>query len=230
MGLITVSRRIPLNNVSPYVQCQRLAHWRFRGRDSSLPKRVQDLLLLLVPVIYCCRCLQELLCELMGWGVAPSLHHYEHLAETYALHKDVAAAEQVLDRMQAAGHTPLLRSYNRLLSGIAMNGNMGAATRVYARLKAQGLQPDEQTMRGLFKCVRVYAGRVRVDTARKQALAKPGDRWVHVLAAAAHCVLFVVKLVQQLCQGGHACRLAHTWQLVGLLLYASEICNAERST
>jgi pentatricopeptide repeat protein len=136
-----------------------------------------------------CCCLQELLCELMGWGVAPSLHHYEHLAETYALHKDVAAAEQVLDRMQAAGHTPLLRSYNRLLSGISMNGDMGAATRIYARLKAQGLQPDEQTMRALFKCVRVYAGRVRVDTARKQALAKPGDRWVHVLAAVAPCVL-----------------------------------------
>jgi pentatricopeptide repeat protein len=124
-----------------------------------------------------------LLCELLGWGVAPSLQHYEHLAETYALHRDVAAAEQVLDRMQAAGHTPLLRSYNMLLSGVAMNGDMAAATRVYARLKAQGLTPDEQTMRALFKCVRVYAGRVRVDTARKQALAKPGDRWVHVLGA-----------------------------------------------
>jgi pentatricopeptide repeat protein len=111
----------------------------------------------------------------MGWGITPSLQHYDCLAEAYALHRDVAAAEQVLDRLQAAGHTPLLRTYNRLLSGIAMNGDMGAATRVYARLKAQGLKPDEQTMRALFKCVRLYAGRVRVETARKQALAKPGD-------------------------------------------------------
>ncbi|KAF6259594.1 hypothetical protein COO60DRAFT_996241 [Scenedesmus sp. NREL 46B-D3] len=119
--------------------------------------------------------IEELLCELMGWGVAPSLQHFEHLAEAYALHREVAAAEAVLDRMQAAGHTPLLRTYNRLLSGIAMNGDMGAATRVFARLKTQGLAPDEQTMRALFKCVRLYAGMVRVNTARKQALGKPGD-------------------------------------------------------
>lgn len=123
----------------------------------------------------CLLLLQALLSELMGWGVTPSCVHYECLAESYALHQDVAAAEQVFDRMQAAGHTPLLRSYNRLLNGIAMYGDMAAATRIYARFKAQGLKPDEQMMRALFKCVRLYASRVRVETARKQALAKPGD-------------------------------------------------------
>lgn len=114
---------------------------------------------------------------MMGWGIAPTLSHYEHLMETYTLHRDLAAAEQALDRMQAVGHTPLLRTYNRLLHGISLNGDIAVASRVYMRLKAQGLLPDQQTMRALFKCVRQYASRVRVDTARKIAQAKPGDRW-----------------------------------------------------
>ncbi|WIA30492.1 hypothetical protein OEZ86_000576 [Tetradesmus obliquus] len=140
--------------------------------------------------------LEALLSELMGWGVTPSCVHYECLAESYALHQDVAAAEQVFDRMQAAGHTPLLRSYNRLLNGIAMYGDMAAATRIYARFKAQGLKPDEQMMRALFKCVRLYASRVRVETARKQALAKPGDTVVSAHLLSQRSKLFLAAYSQ----------------------------------
>uniref|UniRef100_A0A383VS54 PROP1-like PPR domain-containing protein n=1 Tax=Tetradesmus obliquus TaxID=3088 RepID=A0A383VS54_TETOB len=140
--------------------------------------------------------LEALLSELMGWGVTPSCVHYECLAESYALHQDVAAAEQVFDRMQAAGHTPLLRSYNRLLNGIAMYGDMVAATRIYARFKAQGLKPDEQMMRALFKCVRLYASRVRVETARKQALAKPGDTVVSAHLLSQRSKLFLAAYSQ----------------------------------
>jgi hypothetical protein len=41
--------------------------------------------------------LQELLLELMGWGVTPTLAHYEHIMEAYLMHRDIPAAEQVID-------------------------------------------------------------------------------------------------------------------------------------
>lgn len=124
---------------------------------------------------------QELLAELMGWGVTPALEHYEHIMEAYALHRDLAAAEGVLDRLAAAGHSPVLRTYNRLLHGVAINGDLVAAMRVYDRLRLQGLQPDMQTMRGLFKTVRLYASLVRVLTARKlgQLRAERWAGWIH---------------------------------------------------
>lgn len=120
--------------------------------------------------------LQELLGELMGWGVTPTLAHYEHVAEAYALHGKHGSAVAVLDRIYAAGHTPVLRTYNRLLHGLATRGELLLVGRVYLRLKMQGLVPDEQTLRALFKCVRMYASNVRVHTARKLAQLKPGDR------------------------------------------------------
>jgi pentatricopeptide repeat protein len=83
---------------------------------------------------------------------------------------------QVLDRILAAGHIPVLRTYNRLLHGVALNGDLATASRMYLRLRAQGIVPDEQTMRALFKCVGMYASDLRVETARKMAQAKPGDR------------------------------------------------------
>lgn len=114
---------------------------------------------------------------MMSWGVIPSVAAYETVMEAYALHRDMAPAEAMLDRMQAAGHQPVLRTYNRLLHGVALNGDLAAAMRVYNRLRLQGLQPDEQTMRTLFKCVRMYASNVRVATARSISLAKAGDRY-----------------------------------------------------
>lgn len=120
--------------------------------------------------------LQELLSEMMGFGAIPTVTAYEAVMEAYALHQDGGAAEAVLDRMQAAGLQPVMRTYNRLLHGLAMNGNLAVAIRVYNRLRLQGLQPDHQTFRAAFKCVRMYAGNVRVTTARTISLAKPGDR------------------------------------------------------
>lgn len=106
----------------------------------------------------------------MGWGVTPSLEHYETLMEGHALHRDVGAAEAVLDRLAAAGHQPVLRTFNRLLHGVAINGDLAAAMRVYGRMRLHGgLAPDMQTMRALFKCVRLYASNVRVLTARRVA-------------------------------------------------------------
>jgi pentatricopeptide repeat protein len=123
-----------------------------------------------------CWPLQELLGEMMSWGVIPTVGAYEAVMEAYAQHRDLAPAEAVLDRMQAAGHQPVLRSFNRLLNGVAVNGDLAAAIRVYNRLRLQGLQPDMQTMRALFKCVRMYATNVRVVTARSISQAKAGDR------------------------------------------------------
>lgn len=120
--------------------------------------------------------MQELLGELMGWSVVPTLAHYEHLAEAYALHGDPSTAAGILDRIYAAGHTPILRTYNRILHAIAIRGDLKSVSTVYLRLKMQGLVPDEQTMRALFKCVRTYASNVRVQTARQLAQLKPGDR------------------------------------------------------
>lgn len=122
-------------------------------------------------------CLQELFGEMMGWGVIPSVAAYEAVMEAHAQHRDLAAAEGVLDRMQAAGHQPVLRTYNRLLHGVALNGDLAAAIRVYNRQRLQGLQPDIQTMRALFKCVRLYASNVRVATARSISQANAGDRY-----------------------------------------------------
>jgi pentatricopeptide repeat protein len=99
--------------------------------------------------------------------------------EAHALHRDIAASEGVLDRLAAAGHHPTLCTYNRLLHGVSINGDLVAAMRVYARMRLQGLQPDIQTMRALFKCVRLYASNVRVATARKVAAQGP-DRCVQV--------------------------------------------------
>ena len=58
----------------------------------------------------------------------------------------------------------------------AVNGDLATAIRMYNRLRLQGLQPDMQTMRALFKCVRMYATNVRVVTARSISQAKAGDR------------------------------------------------------
>lgn len=113
---------------------------------------------------------------MMGWGVIPTVDAYEILMEAYATHLDMGPAEAILDRMQAAGLQPVMRSYNRLLHGIGLNGDLTAAIRVYNRMKLQGLQPDVQTMRCLFKCVRMYASKVRVATARAMSLQKAGDR------------------------------------------------------
>ena len=113
---------------------------------------------------------------MMGWGGAPSLAHYEHLLEAYAFHGKLHSAAAVLDRIYAAGHIPLLRTYNRLLHGLATRGDIKQASHVYLRLRMQGLVPDEQTLRGLFKCVRMYASNIRVESARKLAQLKPGDR------------------------------------------------------
>lgn len=124
----------------------------------------------------CCLGSQELIGEVMGWGVKPSLAHFEHLAEAYAVHGKLGSAVAVLDRIYAAGHTPLLRTYNRLLHGLATRGDIKEANCVYLRLKMQGLVPDAQTMRGLFKCVRMYGIHVRVESARRLAQLKPGDR------------------------------------------------------
>lgn len=120
--------------------------------------------------------LQEVLGELMGWGVTPTLAHYEHLAEAYALHGKHGSATAVLDRICAAGHTPVLRTYNRLLHSLAGRGELRSVNRVYLRLRMQGLVPDQQTIRALFKCVRMYASNVRVLTARRLGQLKPGDR------------------------------------------------------
>jgi pentatricopeptide repeat protein len=101
---------------------------------------------------------------------------YETLMEAYASHMDMRPAEAILDRMQAAGLQPVMRSYNRLLHGVALNGDLTAAIRVYNRMKLQGLPPDIQTLRCLFKCVRMYASKVRVASARAISLQKAGDR------------------------------------------------------
>jgi pentatricopeptide repeat protein len=132
--------------------------------------------LLVAPLLPLRLVMQELLGELLGWGVPPALAHYEHVLEGHALHRDSTAAEAVLDRISAAGHAPLLRTYNRALHGVGKCGDLAAADRIYRRMRAQSVRPDQQTMRALFMCVRMHASNVRVTTARRMAACRPGDR------------------------------------------------------
>lgn len=166
-GLLELTRRCTL----PVQEARSSRHYVTHTLHALKPQDNRNMWLLCV-----CLCVQELLGEMMGSGRLPTLHAYEAVMEAYAQHRDLDAAEAVLDRMQAAGLQPVLRTYNRLLHGVGMNGSLAAAIRVYNRLKLQGLQPDVQTMRCLFKCVRLYAINVRVATARSIYNAKAANR------------------------------------------------------
>ena len=71
-------------------------------------------------------------------SVPASVEGYSALLGGLAARGDVAKAQEVLDKMQAAGMTPNVRTYTALLQGAALAGDMERVSDVFKRMKEQG--------------------------------------------------------------------------------------------